>query len=47
MEARVLPSVRKFKDLGVSGAKEISILEQVDLTPRSVENLIPDCPEEG
>ncbi len=37
MEARVLPSIRKFKDLGVSAASEISTLEQIDRTPRSID----------
>ncbi|MEK6693665.1 MAG: DNA recombination protein RmuC, partial [Nitrospirota bacterium] len=36
MEARVLPSVRKFKELGVTGADEIPALEQLDRTPRSL-----------
>jgi len=36
IESRVLPSVRKFKELGVAGAEEIPILEQVDKTPRSL-----------
>ncbi|HXX57893.1 MAG TPA: DNA recombination protein RmuC [Thermodesulfovibrionales bacterium] len=45
MESRVLPSVRKFKELGVTGAEEIPILEQVVQTPR-VMNLLPeDSPE--
>jgi DNA recombination protein RmuC len=37
LEARVLPSVRRFKDLGVTGADEIPSLEQVDNSPRSLE----------
>ena len=36
MELRVLPSVRKFKELGVTGAEEIPVLEQIDKTPRSL-----------
>lgn len=36
MELRVLPSVRKFKELGVTGAEEIPILEQIDKTPRTL-----------
>lgn len=36
MEARVLPSVRKFKELGVTGAEEIPNLEQIDHAPRSL-----------
>jgi len=34
MESRILPSVRRFKELGVTGAEEIAILEQVDQVPR-------------
>lgn len=40
LEARVLPSVRKFKELGVTGAEEIPVLEQVDQRPRSA-SLLP------
>lgn len=36
MESRVLPSVRKFKELGVTGADEIPIIEQIDQTPRDL-----------
>jgi DNA recombination protein RmuC len=39
LEARVLPSVRKFKDLGVTGQAEIPPLEQVDNSPRKVESI--------
>ena len=39
LEARVLPSVRKFKDLGATGQSEIPQLEQVDNSPRKVESL--------
>jgi DNA recombination protein RmuC len=35
MEARVLPSVRRFKDLGATGGEEIKVLEQIDHKPRS------------
>ncbi|HXX53211.1 MAG TPA: DNA recombination protein RmuC [Thermodesulfovibrionales bacterium] len=41
VEARVLPSVRKFRELGVTAAEEISALEQIDMTPRSV-NVLPE-----
>lgn len=37
MESRVLPSARKFKELGVAGAEEIPSLEQIDHTPRSLD----------
>ena len=40
MESRVLPSVRKFKELGVTGAEEIPILEQIDQQPRNL--TLPD-----
>ncbi|PKL51852.1 MAG: DNA recombination protein RmuC [Nitrospira bacterium HGW-Nitrospira-1] len=36
MESRVLPSVRKFRELGVTGAEEIPVLEQVDQAPRNI-----------
>jgi hypothetical protein len=45
MESRVLPSVRKFKDLGVTGAGEIPVLEQIDQTPRNM-SLLPDNSDE-
>jgi len=37
MESRVLPSARKFKELGVAAAEEIPSLEQIDHTPRSLD----------
>lgn len=36
MESRVIPSVRKFKELGVTGAGEIPLIEQIDKTPRAL-----------
>jgi DNA recombination protein RmuC len=36
MELRVLPSVRKFKELGVTSAEEIPVLEQINRIPRSL-----------
>lgn len=45
MELRVLPSVRKFKELGVTGAEDIPILEQIDQTPRSLSFLDSDMNE--
>ncbi len=45
MESRVLPSVRKFKELGVAGAEEISVLEQIDQTPRGL-NSLPEVSRE-
>lgn len=36
MESRILPSVRKFKELGVTGADEIPVIEQIDQKPRSL-----------
>lgn len=43
LESRVLPSMRKFRELGVTGAEEIPPLEQIDRSPRSL-NLLPDDP---
>jgi len=42
METRVLPSIRKFKELGVTGAEEIPALEQIDQTPRNLSILSDD-----
>ena len=42
MESRILPSVRKFKELGVTGAEDIPIIEQIDQTPRSLTLLESD-----
>jgi DNA recombination protein RmuC len=36
MESRILPSVRKFRELGVTGAEEIPPLEQIDQQPRNL-----------
>ena len=36
MESRVLPSVRRFKELGATGADEIPVLDQIDQMPRSL-----------
>ncbi|MBM4128778.1 MAG: DNA recombination protein RmuC [Nitrospira sp.] len=45
MESRVLPSVRRFKELGATGADELPVLEQIDQTPRNVNLLEPDTNE--
>lgn len=36
-EARVIPSARRLKELGVAGQKEIKEILQIDVRPRSVE----------
>jgi DNA recombination protein RmuC len=36
MESRILPSVRKFKELGATGADEIPVIEQIDQKPRNL-----------
>lgn len=36
LESRVLPSVRKFRELGVSGSEEIPVLEQIDHKTRNL-----------
>jgi len=46
MELRVLPSVRKFKELGVTSADEIPVLEQINRTPRSL-NFLESGSHEG
>ncbi|HZX48538.1 MAG TPA: DNA recombination protein RmuC, partial [Nitrospirota bacterium] len=35
MELRVLPTVRKFKELGVTGSEDIPTIEQIDRKPRN------------
>ncbi|MEW6675524.1 MAG: DNA recombination protein RmuC [Nitrospirota bacterium] len=45
LELRVLPSVRKFKELGVTSADEIPIIEQIDQTPRNLNLLESDSNE--
>lgn len=39
LESRILPSLRRFKELGVGGTSEITSLEQVDITPRSIQTM--------
>lgn len=36
MESRILPSVRRFRELGVSGPEEIPRIEDVEQTPRNL-----------
>ncbi|MEW6571448.1 MAG: DNA recombination protein RmuC [Nitrospirota bacterium] len=36
IESRVLPSVRRFKELGVTGSSEIPVIEQIDQSPRNL-----------
>ncbi|HWR57671.1 MAG TPA: DNA recombination protein RmuC [Thermodesulfovibrionales bacterium] len=45
IEARVLPTVRKFKELGVTGAEEVPVLEQIDQKPRSLTFLTEESRE--
>jgi DNA recombination protein RmuC len=45
MDSRVLPSVRKFKELGVT-SEEIPVLEQIDKIPRSL-SLLESETDEG
>lgn len=37
LESRVLPSVRRFRELGVSAAEEIPVIDQIDQKPRNLE----------
>lgn len=46
MESRILPSVRKFRELGVTGADEIPALEQIDQKPRKL-SLLPEDKTDG
>lgn len=43
VESRVMPSARRFKELGVSSGGEIAPLAPIDLLPRSM--AVPDAPE--
>ncbi len=45
VEARVLPSMRKFKELGATGAEEIPVLEQLDQKPRNLSLLSEESRE--
>lgn len=36
VESRILPSVRRFKELGVTGAEEVPIIEKIDQKPRTL-----------
>ncbi len=36
LELRVLPTVRKFKELGVTGGEDIPLLEQLEQNPRNI-----------
>jgi DNA recombination protein RmuC len=42
MESRVLPSIRKFRDLGVTAPDEIQVIEQVDQKTRTLSLLDPE-----
>lgn len=46
LESRVLPSVRRFKELGVTGAQEMPVMEQIDQKPRTM-GLLPEDEEKG
>ncbi len=35
LETRILPSVRRFRELGVTGASEIPVIEPIDQKPRN------------
>lgn len=39
LEARVLPAVRRFKELGAATAEDIAVVEPVEATPRSLVTL--------
>jgi len=39
LETRLIPSIRKFKDLGVSSAKETASLEEIGQTAKTIDHL--------
>jgi DNA recombination protein RmuC len=39
LETRILPSVRRFRELGITSASEITVVEQIDQTPRNLNML--------
>ncbi len=45
IEARVLPSARKFKELGATAGEEIPVLEQIDQKPRNLSLLTEESRE--
>ncbi|MEW6006904.1 MAG: DNA recombination protein RmuC [bacterium] len=45
LETRVLPSIRRFKDLGISVTKEIPIIEPVEKLPRNTTLLLDNLNE--
>jgi DNA recombination protein RmuC len=47
MESRLIPSIRKFKELGVSSAKEIVSPEEIGQTTKSAEHLAIEFGDEG
>lgn len=46
IESRVMPSVRRFKELGATGGEEIPSLEKIDVAPRGL-NVIELNPDEA
>ncbi|HSB30732.1 MAG TPA: DNA recombination protein RmuC [Candidatus Sulfobium mesophilum] len=42
LESRVLPSIRKFRELGATGAEDIPVIEQIDQKPRNLSLLDPE-----
>jgi DNA recombination protein RmuC len=44
LESRVLPTARRFRDLGAAGGADIGVLEPVDERPRSVD--APEAPRQ-
>ncbi|MDD5006905.1 MAG: DNA recombination protein RmuC [Syntrophorhabdaceae bacterium] len=46
LESRVLPSARRFKELGITGTGEVPALEQIDHTPRSLEEISSDIKDD-
>ncbi|MBI3753279.1 MAG: DNA recombination protein RmuC [Deltaproteobacteria bacterium] len=40
IETRLLPSVRKFKEMGISSPKELISAKEIDVTPKNGKNLV-------
>jgi hypothetical protein len=46
METRLIPSIRKFKDLGISSAKDVVSPEEIGQTTKSADHLAIEFSDE-